>query len=44
MNPTSGTQATADNEWEIEVFGKYEDVDNSSGKAVKMTRVRKYGL
>ena len=44
MNPTSGTQATADNEWEIEVFGKYEDVDNSSGKAIKMTRVRKYGL
>ena len=43
MNPLSGTQANQDNEWEIEVFGKYEDVDNSSGKAVKMTRIRKYG-
>ena len=44
MNPDSGSTAnvsgTAD-EWEIEVFGKYEDVDNSNGKAVKMTRIRK---
>ena len=30
-------------EWEIEVFGRYEDVDASSGKAVKMTRTRKTG-
>jgi hypothetical protein len=46
MNPDSGSTAnvsgTAD-EWEIEVFGKYEEVDNASGKAVKMTRTRKYG-
>jgi len=33
--------ANANDEWEIEVFGKYEDIDNSSGKAVKMTRIRK---
>ena len=46
MNPDSGSTAnvsgTAD-EWEIEVFGKYEEVDNAGGKAVKMTRTRKYG-
>ena len=35
------TEAAANDEWEIEVFGRYEDVDVSSGKAVKMTRVRK---
>jgi len=40
MNPDSGTQAIDDNEWEIEVFGKYEEVDNANGKAVKMTRIR----
>ena len=28
---------------EIEVFGAFEDIDASSGKAVKMTRVRKHG-
>ena len=33
--------AVANDEWEIEVFGRYEDIDNSEGKAVKMTRVRK---
>jgi hypothetical protein len=33
--------AVANDEWEIEVFGRYEDVDTSGGKAVKMTRVRK---
>jgi hypothetical protein len=46
MNPDSGSTANASgtpDEWEIEVFGKYEDVDASSGKAVKMTRIRKYG-
>ena len=43
MDSSSGTQATDTNEWEIEVFGKYEQVDNSNGKAVKMTRTRKYG-
>ena len=37
------TEAAANDEWEIEVFGRYEDVDVSSGKAVKMTRIRKYG-
>ena len=40
---TDSTQAAANDEWEIEVFGRYEDVDVSSGKAVKMTRIRKYG-
>jgi hypothetical protein len=35
------TVAALNNEWEIEVFGKYENVDNSSAKAVKMTRIRK---
>ena len=35
--------ATLNNEWEIEVFGKYEQVDVSEGKAVKMTRTKKYG-
>jgi len=34
---------TRADEWEIEVFGKHEQVDASSGKAVKMTRTRKYG-
>ena len=43
MDSSSGTQATDTNEWEIEVFGKHEQVDASSGKAVKMTRTRKYG-
>ena len=46
MDPDSGSTANASgtaDECEIEVFGKYEDVDNSSGKAVKMTRIRKYG-
>ena len=33
--------ANVNDEWEIEVFGKYEDVDNSNGRAVKMTRIRK---
>ncbi len=40
---TDATEAAANDEWEIEVFGRYEDVDVSSGKAVKMTRIRKYG-
>ena len=35
--------AIQNDEWEIEVFGKYEDIDASSGKAVKMTRIRNYG-
>ena len=35
--------AAANDEWEIEVFGAYENIDASSGKAVKMTRVRKHG-
>ena len=35
------SNAIADDEWEIECFGKYEDVDASSGKSVKMTRTRK---
>ena len=43
MNPDSGSSATGTNEWEIEVFGKYEQVDASEGKAVKMTRTKKYG-
>ena len=35
---TDSSTATANNEWEIEVFGRHEVVDVSSGKAVKMTR------
>ena len=35
--------AAANDEWEIEVFGKHEDIDSSGGRAVKMTRIRKYG-
>jgi hypothetical protein len=37
------TVAAANDEWEIEVFGKHEDIDSSGGRAVKMTRIRKYG-
>ena len=37
------SNAALNDEWEIEVFGAYEDIDASSGKAVKMTRVRKHG-
>ena len=37
------TVATQDNEWEIEVFGAYEDTDVSTARAVKMTRIRKSG-
>ena len=37
------TEAAANDEWEIEVFGAYENIDASSGKAVKMTRIRKHG-
>ena len=37
------TVATVDNEWEIEVFGAYEETDAVSGKAVKMTRTKRYG-
>ena len=32
------TQAAANDEWEIEVFGRHEVVDVSEGKTVKMTR------
>ena len=32
--------AIQNDEWEIEVFGAYEDVDASTGKSVKMTRTR----
>mgnify|MGYP003642861816 CR=1 FL=1 len=38
---TDSSTATLNNEWEIEVFGKHETVDASSGRAVKMTRTRK---
>ena len=38
---TDATEAAANDEWEIEVFGRHEDVDASSGKSVKMTRTRK---
>ena len=37
------TEATANDEWELEVFGAYETIDASSGKAVKMTRIKKHG-
>ncbi len=37
----SDTVAYNTHEWEIEVFGRHETVDASSGKAVKMTRTRK---
>ena len=30
--------ATADDEWEVEVHGRYEEVDNYSPKSIKMTR------
>ena len=40
---SDSTEAATNDEWEIEVFGRFEDVDVSSGKAVKMTRIRKYG-
>ena len=30
--------ATADDEWEVEVSGRYEEVDNPSPKTIKMTR------
>tara|TARA_R100000654_G_scaffold5379_4_gene15260 strand:- start:356 stop:1309 length:954 start_codon:yes stop_codon:yes gene_type:complete len=36
------TDAIQNDEWEIECFGRYEDVDASTGKAVKMTRIRTY--
>ena len=35
---TDSTQAAANDEWEIEVFGRNEVVDASEGKSVKMTR------
>ena len=35
---TDSSTATANNEWEIEVFGRNEVVDVSEGKSVKMTR------
>ena len=35
--------AVLDDEWELEVFGVYEEVDASSGKSIKMTRTRKHG-
>ena len=31
-------EATADDEWEVEVTGKYEAVDNARPKTIKMTR------
>jgi hypothetical protein len=34
------SDAIQNDEWEIEVFGAYEDVDASTGKSVKMTRTR----
>jgi len=36
------SDAIQNDEWEIECFGRYEDVDASTGKAVKMTRIRTY--
>ena len=45
---TDSSTATANNEWEIEVFGRHEVVDASEGKSIKMTRtgrasyIRKY--
>ena len=35
--------AVQNNEWEIEVFGAYEETDSSTGRTVKMTRYKKYG-
>ena len=35
---TDSSTATANNEWEIEVFGFNEQVDASEGRSVKMTR------
>ena len=35
---SSGTEATANNEWEIEVSGYLEEIDSSNIKSVKMTR------
>ena len=45
---TDSSTATANNEWEIEVFGRHEVVDSSEGKSIKMSRtgrasyIRKY--
>ena len=33
-----GTTATADDEWEVEVMGRYEDTDNPAMRSVKATR------
>ena len=41
---TDASEATLNNEWEIEVFGAYEDTDASSGRSVKMTRTKRHGI
>ena len=35
--------AVLNDEWEIEVFGAYEETDQAGGRSVKMTRTKKYG-
>ena len=35
---TDSSTATQDDEWEVEVTGKYEEVDNASIRSVTMTR------
>ena len=37
------SDAVQNDEWEIEVFGAYEEIDSSSARSVKMTRTRKHG-
>ena len=41
--PADNSTARSNDEWEIEVFGAYEETDASNGRAVKMTRTRKMG-
>ena len=40
---TDASEATADNEWEVEVRGYNEEVDTADLKGIKMTRRRYYG-
>ena len=40
---TDASEATANNEWEVEVRGYNEEVDTADLKGIKMTRKRYYG-
>ncbi len=41
---TDASEATANNEWEVEVRGYNEEVDTADLKGIKMTRKRYYGV